>query len=201
MTRKFNDARVVVLSWFMANLLGVAVVGALRFIAPFVDFIPGMLVSSLIIGLPIGFAQWVVLRQVAPISSLWILTISIALPSGLLVLNSPALSEIWGFLGDDESVLALSVGYFAIGFLIGLVQWLLLRVHFAKSSVWLLSSALGLGLGTSLVIATGLIYYSGIISISLVVLTYAFTTGAVISWMQVSGRNSGHHLIVNQIGT
>ncbi|MGD8632989.1 MAG: hypothetical protein PVF85_05415 [Anaerolineales bacterium] len=195
MTRKFNEAGVVILIWLLANLLGVALVGALSFIAPFINFMPGMLVSSLIIGLPIGLAQWVVLRRVAPISPLWIFTIAVALPLGLLVLNSPLISGIWGIFGDDESVLSLMAGYSTIGLLVGLVQWLFLRVHFTKSSVWLLSSAIGLGLGTALVIATSLIYQSGIISISLVVLVYAIATGSVISWMQVSSGDSGNHLV------
>jgi hypothetical protein len=190
MTHKLNGAWVVVPSWFIANLLGVAAVAALRFIPPLETFRPGMLVSSLVIGLPIGLAQWLVLRRIAPVSPLWTLTISVALPLALAVLNSPISGRIWEFLGDDESVLSLTAGYLTIGFFVGLVQWLFLRAHFARSFVWLLSTAVGLGLGIGPVFASNLIYQSGIISIILVVLVYAIATGSVISWMQVSSTNT-----------
>jgi hypothetical protein len=195
MTRKHYKTGVVILSWFIANLLGVAAVGALPFIPPLITFNPGKLVSSLIIGLPIGFAQWIVLRRVAPISPLWILTISVALPLALAVINSPISSGIWGFLGGDESVLSLTAACTTIGLLVGLVQWLFIRGHFTKSLVWLLSSAVGLGLGTGLVLASNLINQSGIISFILVVLVYAIATGSVISWMQVSSTKTGIHLV------
>jgi hypothetical protein len=195
MTRKLHKAGVVIRSWFLANLLGVAVVGALPFIFPLVTSNLGLLVSSLIIGLPIGFAQWIVLRRVAPISPLWILTISVALPLALAVINSPISSEIWGFLGGDESVLSLTAACTTFGALVGLVQVLFLRGHFTKSFVWLLSSAVGSGLGFGLVIASNLINQSGIISLILVVLVYAIATGSVISWMQVSNSKTEIHLV------
>jgi len=193
MTRKLNEAWVVVLSWLFANLLGIAAARALSVIPQLFTFNPGMLLSSLIIGLPIGFAQWIVLRRVAPISSLWILSISVALPIALVFLNSPIASRILGFLGDDESVLSLTAGYLTTGLLLGLVQWVFLRGHFAQSLVWLLSSAAGLGLGTGLVLASNLVYKSGIVSVILVVLVYAIATGPVISWMQVSSTKTRIH--------
>jgi hypothetical protein len=151
-----------------------------------------MLVSSLIIGLPIGFAQWIALRRVAPISILWVLTISAGLLLGLVI--SPILGGIWGFL-DDESVLSLTAAYTTIGLLVGLAQWLFLRGHFTKSLVWLLSSAVGLGLGTGLVLASNLIDQSGIVSIILVVLVYAIATGLVISWLPASHRKTESNLV------
>jgi hypothetical protein len=192
MTRKLYEVGGVILGWIVANLLGVAAIGALSLI-PFLTSIPGMLVSSLIIGLPIGFAQWIALRRVAPISILWVLTISTGLLLGLVV--SPILAGIfWGFL-DDESVLSLTAAYTTIGLLVGLAQWLFLRGHFTKSLVWPLSSAIGLGLGTGLVLATNLIDQSGIISIILVVLVYAIATGLVISWLPASHRKTESHLV------
>jgi hypothetical protein len=192
MTRKLYEVGGVILGWIVANLLGVAAIGALSLI-PFLTSIPGMLVSSLIIGLPIGFAQWIALRRVAPISILWVLTISAGLLLGLVV--SPILAGIfWGFL-DDESVLSLTAAYTTIGLLVGLAQWLFLRGHFTKSLVWLLSSAVGLGLGTGLVLATNLINQSGIISIILVVLVYAIATGLVMSWLPASHRKTESNLV------
>ncbi len=93
MSRKLSEVGGVILSWIVANLLGVSAIGALILIIPFLTSIPGMLVSSLIIGLPIGFAQWIALRRVAPISILWVLTISAGLLWGLVV--SPILAGIF----------------------------------------------------------------------------------------------------------
>jgi hypothetical protein len=192
MARKLYEAGAMILGWVTANLLGVAAIGMLILILPFLKSIPGMLVSSLIIGLPIGFAQWIALRRVAPISILWVLTISAGLLLGLVV--SPILAGIWGFL-EDESVLSLTAAYTTIGLLVGLAQWLLLRRHFTRSLVWLLSSAVGLGLGTGLVLASNLINQSGINSIILVVLVYAIATGLVISWLPASHRKTESNLV------
>ena len=193
MARKLFEVGGVILGWIVANLLGVAAIGALSLI-PFLTSIRGMLVSSLIIGLPIGFAQWIALRRVAPISILWVLTISAGLLLGLEVINSPIYGGIWGFL-DDESVLSLTAAYTSIGLLVGLAQWLFLRGHFTKSFVWLLSSAVGLGLGTGLVLVSNLINQSGIISIILVVLVYAIATGLVMSWLPASHRKTESNLV------
>ena len=192
MARKLYKVGRVILGWVVANLLGVAAIGALSLI-PFLTSIPGMLVSSLLIGLPIGFAQWIALRRVAPISILWVLTISAGLVLGLVV--SPILAGIfWGFL-DDESVLSLTAAYTTIGLLVGLAQWLFLRGHFTKSLVWLLSSAVGLGLGTGLVLVSNLINQSGLVSIILVALVYAIVTGLVISWLRASRRKTESNLV------
>ena len=191
MSLKLYESKGVILSWIIANFLGVSAIGALT-LFPFLISIPGKLVSSLLIGLPIGFTQWIVLRRVAPISILWVLTISAGLLLGLEAV--PILGGIWGFQ-DDESVLSLTSAYTTIGLLVGLVQWLFLRGHFTKSLVWLLSSAVGLGLGTGLVLGTYLIDQSGIISIILVVLVYAIATGLVISWQPASHRKTESNLV------
>jgi len=191
MARKLSELGGVILGWIVANLLGVAAIGALSLI-PFLTSIPGILVSSLIIGLPIGFAQWIALRRVAPISILWVLTISAGLLLGLVV--SPILGGIWGSL-DDESVLSLTAAYTTIGLLVGMAQWLFLRGHFTKSLVWLLSSGVGLGLGTGLVLVSNLIHQSGIVSIILVALVYAIATGLVISWLPASHRKTESNLV------
>jgi hypothetical protein len=193
MARKLYEVGRVILGWIIANLLGVAAIGMFVLILPFLKSIPGMLVSSLIIGLPIGFAQWIALQRVAPISILWALTISAGLLLGLVVVNSP-ISEIWGFL-EDESVLSLAVAYTTIGLLVGLAQWLFLRSQFTKSLVWPLSSAVGLGLGIGVVLALNLIDQSGIISIILVALVYAIATGLVISWLPALRRKTESNLV------
>jgi len=193
MTIKFNETGAVVLRWFVANLLGIAAVAGLNFIAQLVKFVPGMYVSALLIGLPIGFAQWMVLRRVAPISSLWILTVSVGFPLALVLLNEPIFSGIWEFLGG-ESDFTYAAGYAAIGLLVGSVQWFFLRGHYSRSFMWLLGSACGLGLGFGLVLASDLIYRSVIISLILVILVYAIATGSVFSWLRASNTKARIHL-------
>jgi hypothetical protein len=192
MARKLFEVRGVFLSWMVANSLGVAAIGGLSLIFPFLKSIPGMLVSSLIIGLPIGFAQRIALRQNAPISILWVLTIPVGLVLGLVV--SPILAGIWGF-HDDESALSLTAACTTIGLLVGLAQWLFLWGHFTKSLVWLLSSAVGLGLGIGLVLVSNLINQSRIIAIILVVLVYAIATGFALSWLPASQRKTERNLV------
>jgi len=190
MTRKLYEARGAILGWIVANFLGVAAIGVLALI-PFLTSIRGRLVSSLLIGLPLGFAQWMALRRIAPISILWVLTISAGLLLALVV--SPLLAGILGFQ-SDESVLALTTAYTTIGLFVGLAQWLFLRGHFAKSLVWLLCSAAGFGLGMGLVLATSLIDH-GLTSIILVTLVYSVLTGLTISWMQASDTEIEGNLV------
>ncbi len=193
MAHKFYKVGTVILGWATANLLGFAAMGAITLFFPFLTSIRGRLVSSLLIGLPIGFAQWIALRRVAPISILWAVTISAGLILGLVV--GPILAgAFWGLL-DDESVLSLTAAYTIIGLCVGLVQWLFLRGHFTMSLVWPLSSAVGLGLGTGLVLASNLVAQSGLISIILVVLVYAIATGLVISWLPASRGKTESNLV------
>jgi hypothetical protein len=193
MAQNMNESRQVILGWITANILGVAATGLFVLIIPFLSFLPGLLGSSLLIGLPLGFTQWLALRRIAPVSILWSLTISAGLFLGLLVINSPLPLVPWGFL-DDESLLALTAAYTIIGFLVGLAQWLLLRGHSTRSSVWLLSGAVALGMGTGLVLASDLVNQSGLASIIIVILLYALATGLTIAWLHPSYRKSGGYL-------
>jgi hypothetical protein len=189
MAHERHSTWAVILGWFIANLLAVAIISLLPFIHPLVLPIRGgMFVSSLIIGLPIGLAQWMALRRVAPISLVWIFSISFALPLALVIINSPIFLGAFGFFGD-ESAIAL-IDYAVIGLVVGLIQWVLLRGHFAKSFLWALVSSAGLGLGIGLVLASDLINQSGIAPIILVVLVYAIATGSVISWIPMSGTKA-----------
>jgi hypothetical protein len=189
MTGKLYKVREVILGWLVANFLGIAVIGVLT-LFPFLTSIHGIWASSLMIGLPIGFAQWIYLRRVAPISPLWILTISAVLILGL----HSTINGYWGFL-DDESVLSLTAVYTSIGLFVGLAQWLFLWRYFYKSLVWPLSSALGLGLGIGLILVSNLINQSGLLSIILVALMYTLATGFAMSWMQVANTKIEDNLV------
>lgn len=188
MARKLFEVGGVILGWIAANLLGVAVLGALILFVPFVRSASGRLATSLVIGLPIGIAQWIALRRVAPISILWVLTISAGLLLALVV--GPILGGTLGGTLDDESVLAMSAFGATIGLCVGLVQWLFLQGHFTKSLVWPLGSAVGLGLGITLILVAELIDRSGEISAILVALVYATATGFVVSWLRASHRKT-----------
>lgn len=188
MAREPYGARELILTWLMANFLGVAAVGALSLVR-FLTSIRGVPVSSLIIGLPIGLAQWLALRRIAPVSPIWVITIS----AGLLIgIDSPILG-LWGFLGD-ESVLSLTAGIASIAFLVGLAQWFLLRGRFARSLVWPLSSAIGLGLGIALPLASNLMN-QGLVPIILVTLGYSTVTGLAISWIYVADKRVEGNLV------
>jgi hypothetical protein len=193
MTQQDRSVVRIIFAWTVANFLGVAVVGLLS-LFPFLTSIRGKLVSSLLIGLPIGFAQWLALRRIAPISVLWVLTIPIGLVIGLLVVNSPILGGFLGFL-DDESVLALTMVTATFGLFVGLAQWLILRGHFEKSLVWVLSSTFGIGLGIGIVLVSNLIDH-GLVSIILVTIVYALVTGFAILWMPVSNSKEEGNLVI-----
>ena len=179
--------RELFLAWFIANLLAVV-------LAALVSFLPhsalpirgGMLVASLVFGLPIGFAQWIALRRAAPISVVWIFSISVAIPLALVILNNPILLGAVSYI-SDESLMAFAIGYAVVGLIVGLIQWLLLRDHFAKSFMWPPVSSAGLGLGMGLVL--GLISSSGVVPMLGTVFVYAIVTGSVISWMHPSAAD------------
>jgi hypothetical protein len=196
MAGKSHKVGGVILAWVIANSLGVAAIGAMALIPPFHTSIPAVLVSSLIIGLPLGLAQWIALRRIAPISILWVLTVPAGLLLGLAAVNSPALGGILGSL-DDESVLSLSVACMTIGLLVGFVQWPFLWGRFARPLVWPLSSALALGMGLALVLVSDLINQSGLVSILLVLLVYATATGWAISWMSLPRTKAESSLVMN----
>jgi hypothetical protein len=191
MTEKLGVTRAAILMWIAANLLGVAALGVLSLI-PYLTSIPGRLVSSLLIGLPLGIAQWMALRRVAPVSALWVLTIPAGLILGIAVI--PVFGGLWGFV-DDESVLAMTAGTMTIGLCVGLLQSFLLRGPFTKSVVWLLSSTVGLGLGAFLILVSNLINQSGILSIVLVTVVYAAATGVVVPWLPASHAKAESNLV------
>ena len=107
----------------------------------------------------------------------------------LLLKVSPILAGIPGF-EDDESVLSLTTAFAANGLLLGLAQWAFLWRKFTRAWVWPLCSAAGLGLGLGLVLATGLVDRSGLVSFLLAAFIYAFATGLVIAWQPAWSRKT-----------
>jgi hypothetical protein len=91
----------------------------------------------------------------------------------------------------------MTSAYLLIGFIIGLLQWLILRRQFARSALWLLGSTLGIGVSFWLILSSGLIEQSGILAFIVAVLIYTVTTGLVISWLIANRTKSGETLPVS----
>ena len=177
------------LAWMAVNYLGVTLVYISVMALPLLMTIQGLVGSMLINSIPISLAQYIYLRRKIRISPLWILTIGVAwillfeiidrLPEGFLPFQ------------DDESVAALSSGVAMIGLSIGVLQWLLLRTHFSRSLWWIPASALGLGLGMAVVLATDLMNNNGFLAGVVIVFTYSFFTGLVLTWLLNQQKQSG----------
>ncbi len=168
------------LIWLAANVLGFCVPPLVMFLVPRLTAISGLLSSTLIISLPISIAQWIALRRLFPISALWIFTLPISiLVFVLLVREIP--ESIWQSF-DSESFPVLIFTAFIIGLIIGLPQWLLLRRHIDKASIWMLGSSLGIALGAGIVISTNMVNTAGVFAYIIAVLVYVLSTGLTLTW-------------------
>jgi hypothetical protein len=68
-----------------------------------------------------------------------------------------------------------------MGFMIGLLQWLLLRRHYSNSWIWLVGSLAGVAASSWLVAGTWLINRSGVFALFVAVLVYSAAAGLVLS--------------------
>jgi hypothetical protein len=176
------------LGWVIANFLGFGAVGVLFYFPSLLGSLSGMLVSTLVMGIPVGVAQWIALRRLTQVSISWVLSVSIGLLMALLPLSR---------IPDDIYGLAIA----SVGLLVGTVQWLLLRRHFSRALVWPLASSVGTGVAFWLVLGTGLINQSGFISAIVAVLVYTGITGLALEWMRGQRANNLGHLPMNRSGT
>lgn len=174
--------------WTAANYLGVMVLVLLLLLVPAAVSSLGLAGTALALTLPISLAQWLALRRFVSLSSLWVVSLPLSLLlAGWVLAWMPA--EGWSMLGlDDESVLALTLGYAIAGVLIGLPQWLLLRRHFAGAVWWLVGSTGGLAGGFYLSLATDLINQAVPLVYLLVPLIYSLATGLVLIYL-LGGRH------------
>jgi len=169
------------LLWIAGNLLGWLVLSALLTALPFLKTIHGLFAAPILIGVPLGLAQWLVLRRLITLSPLWVLAFPVGwFLSSLIPATIPG--SLWQ-IADPESVITLTVLYVIMGAIMGLPQWLILRRKLPRAALWIPGSSLGMGLGFCLVLVTGLINRSEFISYTVVVLVYGIATGIILWWL------------------
>jgi hypothetical protein len=171
----------VFLYWNLGNLLAWAFISALLAALPGIQSIPGFFAALLVLTIPFGLAQWLVLRRFLPVSPLWV--VSIPISCFLFYLLAYLIPDSLLQNVDDEAASTLTIGFLVLGATLGLPQWLILRRKLTKAALWMVGSALGVGLGFGIVLATGLINQYEYISYTVVVLVYSITTGALLSWL------------------
>ena len=132
MSHKHTLAYKPIIFWIAGNLLGIGISLIMPIALPFLLEVHGVVASSLIIFIPIGLAQWLVLRRLLPLSPLWIITMPIGfILTFLLISNMP--DTLWPNV-DDEAISTLTILITAYGTTIGLAQWVVLRRHFENHS-------------------------------------------------------------------
>lgn len=189
-----GDIRSALIIWVVANILGLCVPPLVLFLVPSLSAVSGLLSTTLIISLPLSIAQWAALRRILPISSLWIFSIPLSVLVFVLIIREIP-EYYWGFLGTETLPVLTTLGV-SIGFLIGLPQWLMLRKVCEHASLWLIGSALCIGLGAGILIATDLVNYSGLAGYILVALLYVGATGLILSILLLQ-RNRSESLAMN----
>ena len=193
MSQNSGEIRNAFITWSIANILGLSIPPLIMLLVPSLTAISGLLGTTLLISMPLSIAQWAALRRTLPVSILWIFSIPASIIVLVLIVREMP-ESYWGYI-DPESLAALIAISFVIGLMIGLPQWLILRRECAGSSTWLLGSALGVGFGAGIVIATELVNISGILAYTIAVLIYVIATGITLSWLLVHKEQPGEPVI------
>jgi hypothetical protein len=194
-TSKFGTISKSFIIWIVANILGISTVAALPLMFPSIMSIDNEVLAVFIVSIPISLAQWLALRTFSRTSVLWIFTIPVSIL--LYFLINRYIPERLSNIMDSESISVLTSAYLLIGFIIGLLQWLILRRQFARSALWLLGSTAGVGFSFWLILATDLINQSGMLAFIVAILIYTVTTGLVLSWLIANRTKSGEVLPVS----
>lgn len=175
------------LIWILANMLGFGFLGIALLVSPSLMEISGLWGSTLIVSIPISIAQWIALRRIIPVPVLWVLTLPVSVLV-VILLPREIPQRFWQFV--PEFLAGFIFPYLVIGFLIGLPQWIILRRHLDKASIWLLGSSIGVALSAGVAIDTGLVNLSGITAYIIAVLVYASATGlALIRLLSYHGQS------------
>jgi hypothetical protein len=179
MSQKYSNLRKVFLIWVLANILGISAAAAIPILFTSLGrSINSGVGSVFIFSVPISLAQWLALRRNARTSILWVLTIPVGILLYLLIYRVIP-DGLMQFV-DDESIAVITTDYLLIGFLIGLLQWFLLRRQYSGSALWILGSAIGIGFSFWFILATDLINQSGFFAFIVGVLMYTIITGVIL---------------------
>ena len=188
MSQKFKSSSKQFLIWFLANIIGFGALGVLILVFPFILGRAGFFITTFFLAIPISLSQWIVLRRSLQTSVFWILTIPVGIPLSFLLMN--LIPAGYWFEADDDSLVAMTSMIFVIGLVIGLLQWIILRKHLLRASIWILGSAIAVAVSFWLISATGLIDQSGIIAYVSVALVYSGLTGLVLSGLLTYNNQS-----------
>lgn len=172
------EIREGVLYWIVGNLLGWGYAAAFILYMNTVSDRPRPLVGLLLLGLPVGFVQWLALRRSVSVSPLWTLNVIAGVLVWIVLIR--VIPEAWLVIGRDESVATLSLGLALLGASLGFPQWLLLRRELPTAWVWILGCAAGMGLGFALVLSTGLMNRHEYVSYFIAGGVYALVTGSIL---------------------
>ena len=132
MTSKLGTLSKSFIIWIVANILGISAVAALPLVFPSITSIDNEVLAVFIVSIPISLAQWLALRTFSRTSVLWIFTIPVSILLYFLIIRY--IPEGLINTADSESIAVLTAAYLLIGFIIGLLQWLILRRQFARSA-------------------------------------------------------------------
>ena len=164
--------------WSIANLAGVLLV--------FVLFLPFQEssgdqpifkgIAGVVMGLGLGFAQWIVLRRYLTNAGWWIVATAIGFTLGGALLGFGTTSEL-----AHRGLSSESVGL-VLGLSSGIFQWVVLRSQVVAAGFWIPANtaAFGLGWWINWSIDLGLAYESSlslIIGIFLLVIPYLIISG------------------------
>jgi hypothetical protein len=124
------------LLWTLTNVLGFSTGIGLSLI---LFGIVGETASFVAFGATVGLAQWLVLRKYFQSSGWWILATALGGAVGLACVNAihRALVGISLYIVDG------SLGFAALGIVLGIAQWWFLRRQFSRAGWWVLASAAG----------------------------------------------------------
>jgi hypothetical protein len=179
MTQKSDFSRKPFVIWIVMNSLGFGALGVALLLLPSLTTISGFLGTILIISIPISLAQWIALRQIFPVSILWIISIPIGFLIYILLFREIVDGKLWQ-TAYDVSFFVEVPGFFVPGLLIGIPQWIILRQQFTNSIIWLLGSSVGTAAGFWLVLATDFVNQSPTISYIVAAIVYTTATGLVL---------------------
>lgn len=139
------------LRWLLATMVGGTLGGAIIALQAYRGYYQtdDVAIGFALAGLVVGLAQWLALLS---LPFVWIPANAVGFGLAVFSLN------ITLYFIDFQSnpLLSIFLGLLVGSFVVGSVQWLVLKQNFLFSNVWILATAIGLtlGIGVALAIAT-----------------------------------------------